>query len=470
MTRSSNTRTANDFPADFLWGVATASYQVEGAVHADGRGPSIWDTFSRGPGNVTHGHTGDVSVDQYHRYREDVVLMKALGVGSYRFSIAWPRIQPEGSGAFNDRGFDYYKRLADELHAQDLRAAATLYHWDLPQPLEDAGGWPKRDVALRFADYCREVFVKLGDHIDFWITLNEPWCSAFLGYGIGEHAPGKRDLSAAWAAGHHLLLGHGLAVQAYRAERGRGDGVAPIGITNNLESPRPATRSEDDRAAADRAMDLRSRFFLDPVLGLGYPQRHFDAYPDLSPPPVQDGDLDIIATPIDFLGLNYYFEPAIAAAPVGAPGETRDSVACHPEGFREVPSHHERTDMDWPVTPSGLYRHLRWVWEHTEGRYPLYITENGCAMPDQLSSDGERCHDPRRIAYLQQHFSAALDAIEDGVDLRGYFVWSLIDNFEWSFGYTKRFGVVYADYVNGRRVPKDSYYYLRDVISGAESL
>jgi beta-glucosidase len=446
------------FPEDFLWGVATASYQVEGAADVDGRGPSIWDTFSRTPGAVLHGHTGDVSVDQYHRYPEDIALMRELGVDAYRFSIAWPRVQPDGRGPFNDRGFDYYRRLIDALHAAGLNATATLYHWDLPQTLEDAGGWPERDTAGRFAEYARETFRRLGDHVDRWITLNEPWCSAVLGYGEGVHAPGRRDRSAAWAAGHHLLLGHGLAVAAYRAERGVGEGVAPIGITHNLETPRPATRRPEDVAAADRAADMRTRFFLDPLLGRGYPERHFAAYPGETPPQVLAGDMEMIGAPIDFLGLNFYHEPVVAA------DETL------PEGYREVLSHHELTAMDWPVTPRGLYRHLVWVWKHTEGRYPLYITENGCAMPDELSEEGTRCHDPRRIAYLRDHFAAALDAIEEGVGLEGYFVWSLIDNFEWAWGYARRFGIVYADYVNQRRIPKDSFYYLREVISGAEEL
>ena len=457
-THGTARRMSASFPRDFLWGVAAASYQVEGAAHEDGRGVSIWDTFSRTPGKVLHGHTGDVSVDQYHRYQEDVALMRELGVGSYRFSIAWPRIQPEGRGTFNAKGFDYYKRLIDALHAAGLTATATLYHWDLPQPLEDAGGWPNRDTAYRFAEYSREVFRRLGSSVEMWITLNEPWCSAVLGYHDGEHAPGRHDRSAAWAAGHHLLLGHGLAVDAYRDEMGSGDGVAPIGITFNLSTPRPATQRQEDREAADRAADMQTRFFLDPVIGGAYPERHFAAYGDETPPPVHDGDMEVIARPIDFIGLNFYSEPVVAAAPD------------EPEGFREVPTYHEKTEMGWPVTPQGFYRHLRWVWDHTAGRYPLYITENGCAMPDELSADGMRCHDPRRIAYLRDHFSAALDAIEDGVDLRGYFVWSLIDNFEWAYGYTKRFGIVYADYINQRRVPKDSFYYLREVISGSEAL
>jgi beta-glucosidase len=451
---SQSRRTSAAFPSYFLWGVAAASYQVEGAFDADGRGPSIWDTFSRTPGNVLHGHTGDISVDQYHRFAEDTALIRDAGLGAYRFSISWPRIQPLGSGTPNAAGVDYYKRLSDELHNAGVKAVATLYHWDLPQALEDAGGWPNRNTADRFAEYASICFRELEDHIDMWITLNEPWCSAVLGYYHGVHAPGRQDRSASWAAGHHLLLGHGRAVTAYRDL----SISAPIGITLNLESPRPATVSHADREAADRAMDLRTRFFLDPLIGNGYPERHFAAYPTDAPPPIRHGDLESIATPIDFLGLNYYFEPVIAAAPE------------EPEGFTEVYSHHERTDMDWPVTPRGLYRHLQWVSTHIGRRFPLYITENGCAMPDTLTGDGLRCHDPRRIAYLREHFTAALDAIEDGVDLRGYFVWSLIDNFEWAYGYTRRFGVVYADYIDQRRVPKDSYYYLREVVAGHEEL
>jgi beta-glucosidase len=442
------------FPEDFLWGVATASYQVEGAAGADGRGLSIWDTFSRTPGKVLHGHTGDVSVDQYHRYAEDVELMGEAGLDAYRFSIAWPRVQPDGRGALNPAGFDYYRKLCDALHARGMRAVATVYHWDLPQSLEDAGGWPVRDTAYRFADYAAACFDELKDHVDMWITLNEPWCSSVLGYYHGVHAPGRTDLGAAWAAGHHLLLGHGLALERYR----QAGYPQPVGITLNLETPRPATRGEADRLAADRAMDLRTRFFLDPVIGKGYPERHFAAYPDVAPPPVEEGDMKLIAEPIDFLGLNFYFEPVLADA------------QGHPEGFREVPTYQEKTEMGWPVTPRGLYRHLLWVWEHVEGRLPLYITENGCAMPDELTPDGMRCHDPRRVSYLREHFRAALDAMVAGVDLRGYFVWSLIDNFEWSLGYTKRFGIVYADYINARRVPKDSYYFLREVASGAEEL
>lgn len=451
-------RTSADFPQGFTWGVAAASYQVEGAAWEDGREACIWDTFARTAGKVAHGHNGDVSVDQYHRYLEDIGLMRDAGIHSYRFSLAWPRIQPTGTGAFNPAGIDYYKRLVDALHAEGISATATVYHWDLPQPLEDAGGWPARDTALRLADYAQHCFRELADHIDRWITLNEPWCSSYLGYFTGDHAPGRRNRSDAWAAGHHLLLGHGLAIQAYRAERGDAETAAPIGTTNLFSTPRPATRREEDVAAADRGADFGTRFFLDPLLGNGYPQRYFDAYPQDTPPPVEPGDMEIISTPVDFLGINFYWEN----------GVTADADAA--EGFREVPVHHTTTAMGWPITPRGLYRHLKWIWHHTEGRFPLYITESGAAMDDALSADGLRCHDTDRVDYLRDHFTATLDAIEDGVDVRGYFVWSLIDNFEWAFGYTKRFGVVYADYVNQRRVPKDSYYYLREVISGSEVL
>jgi beta-glucosidase len=453
---SSTPETNNGFPHDFTWGVATASYQVEGAVDADGRGRSIWDTFSRVPGKVLDGHNGDVAADQFNRYAEDAELIRRAGLDAYRFSIAWPRVQPTGSGAFEPKGFDYYKRLADALHERGIRSVATLYHWDLPQPLEDAGGWPVRDTAERFGEYAAACFLELGDHIDMWITLNEPWCSAVLGYGEGAHAPGRKDRSDAWAAGHHLLLGHGRAIAAYRA--GAKSDAVPIGITLNMETPRPATQRDEDIAAADRAADLHTRFFLDPLFGRPYPERHFSAYPDATPPPIKTGDMEAISGTIDVLGVNYYWEPVVA----------HDAEA--PERYIEVPSHHELTDMGWPIVPRGLYRHLRWVWDAVDHSVPLYITENGCAMPDRLSDDGTRCHDPRRISYLRDHFRAALDAIEAGVDLRGYFVWSLIDNFEWAWGYTKRFGVVYVDYVNQRRVPKDSYYFLRDVIAGHEHL
>ncbi len=447
-----------DFPKNFLIGTATSSYQVEGATDIDGRGKSIWDTFSRTSGKVANGHTGEISVDQYHRYKEDINLMSEAGFGAYRFSIAWPRIQPDGFGVINQKGFDYYKRLIDELHSHNIQAMATLYHWDLPQPLEQKGGWTNRDTALRFAEYSDTCYKELKESVDMWITLNEPWCSAVLGYGTGHHAPGKKDLSLAWSAGYNLLYGHGLSVQAYRANSLK----APIGISLNLDTPRPASQSNEDVVAADRAMDLRTYFFLNPILGKAFPQRHFDSYPHLTPPEIFPGDPEVMAEKIDFLGLNYYFEPSITADQ----GTNEKSS----EDFYEKPSFHETSEMGWPITPDGLYRQLKWVSSYTEGKIPLYITENGGAFSDELSEDDMVCHDSQRVEYLRSHLRASLEAIKEGLDLRGYFAWSLIDNFEWAFGYTKRFGLIYADQLKQKRIPKDSYYFLKNFIAGDENL
>ncbi len=438
------------FPDDFLWGTATASYQVEGAANEDGRGTSIWDTFSKTPGKVRHGHTGDIACDQYHRYQEDVSLMRSLGTGAYRFSIAWPRIYPSGTGSVNAKGIDYYDRLIDTLLEAGIQPVPTLYHWDLPQTLQDDGGWPARDTAYAFGDYARTCFDSFGDRVSMWITLNEPFCSSVLGHLSGNHAPGHTDMAETTAAIHHLNLAHGLALDAFRTGGYKGR----IGTTLNTQTPRPATTRQEDIDAADRGADLATRMFLGPVLGKGYPERFLNAYEEAHVP-VQDGDMECIAGDIDFLGLNYYWEQVV---------EHSDS---HPEGYRTVPQYQTQTDMGWPITPYGLYRHLKWLHSYTGG-IPMYITENGCAMPDKLSEDGERVHDHDRIAFFRQYLEAAADAIRDGVNLKGYFYWSFIDNFEWAFGYTKRFGLVYCDYVNQRRVPKDSFYFYRDVISGAE--
>ncbi len=443
-------RITGGLPAEFVWGAATASYQVEGAVGEDGRGPSIWDTFCRTPGRVVLGHTGEVTADQYHRYREDITLMRELGLKRYRFSIAWPRVFPTGSGAPNPKGFDYYNRLIDALLAAGIEPVVTLYHWDLPQALEDAGGWPARDSAYRFGEYAELCYRELGDRVSSWITLNEPFCAAILGYLYGVHAPGERDRPAAYRAVHHLLLGHGLALKAFRDGAYRGD----IGITLNTQTPRPATQRDEDRAAAERASDLQTHMFLDPLMGGSYPERHLAAYPEVQMP-VERGDMELIGQPIDFLGLNWYFEEVAAAD------------ADHPEGFRLCRQYQETTEMGWPVVAKGFYRHLRWLEGYTTGM-PIYVTENGCAAPDELDRDGTRCHDPRRIAYLREHIAALRDAWRDGVNVKGYYVWSFIDNFEWAYGFTKRFGVVYCDYLDQRRVPKDSFYFYRDVVAGHE--
>jgi beta-glucosidase len=438
-----------EFPRDFIWGVATASYQVEGAVDEDGRSPSIWDTFSHTPGAVAHGHTGDVACDQYHRYPEDAALMAELGIDAYRFSLAWPRILPDGTGRVNRKGVDYYKRLIEELHKYGIEPSVTLYHWDHPQVLEDAGGWPERRTADAFQEYAERCF-ELFPEVRRWTTLNEPFCSSILGHLTGEHAPGGQNRPAAYRAIHHLLLAHGRAVEAFRRKGNEGE----IGLVLNTATPRPATRSEEDAEAADRAGDLMTRMFLDPVLGRGYPQRHLRAYPEVQMP-IEANDMQTIAAPIDFLGINYYFEDAVQADP------------SRPEGFRSVPQYQERTEMGWPITPEGLYRHLHRIAAET-GDLPLYISENGAAFADRLSHDGTACSDPQRIDYLRRHLAACSRAIRDGIPLKGYYLWSFIDNFEWAFGYNKRFGIVYCDYVNQRRVKKDSFYFFRDVITGME--
>lgn len=444
--------TGAPFPSDFIWGTATASFQVEGAANEDGRGTSIWDTFCRTPGRVAFGHTGDVATDQYHRYAEDVALMRDLGLHSYRFSVAWPRILPEGYGERNPKGFDYYDRLVDELLANGIEPAVTLYHWDLPQRLQDEGGWPERETALRFEEYAKTVFDALGDRVTRWITMNEPWCVTFLSHMIGAHAPGLQDKQAAYRAIHHVNLAHGLAVRVFREGGYEGE----IGTTLNLMTPRPATNREEDVLAADRAADRDSRMFLDPLLGRPYPGRHLAAHPDVSLP-IEEGDTELIAGRIDFLGMNYYNERAVAYDPDA------------PEQFTRVPSYHPETRMGWPIVPDGLYRQMHWVQKETGG-IPVYVTENGCAYDDRLSDDGTRVHDPERIDYLRRHFRVLARAIEDGIPLKGYYLWSLIDNFEWAFGYTRRFGIIFCDYTDLRRVPKDSYYFYREVIAGHEPI
>ena len=439
------------FPENFLWGTATASYQVEGAAAADGRGLSIWDTFCRTPGKVYHGHNGDVASDQYHRYAEDVDLMVLLGVNAYRFSTAWPRVFPKGYGKFNPKGFDYYNRLVDELLNHGIEPAITLYHWDLPQALEEAGGWPDRDTAYRFADYAGACFEALGDRVKRWITLNEPLCSAYLGYEIGIHAPGRKSKTDAVKAVHHLLLGHGFAVERFRSGNYGGE----IGITLNLQTPRPARRNESDELAASMAADKDSRMFTGPLFGKGYPERYLSTYPELHVPAIED-DLNIISAKMDFLGLNYYSEQVA----------TVDKN--HPEGFGYVPTWQpEMPICGGNIIAEGLVRQLQWVVDEC-GEVPMYITENGCAVPDELTQDGTRCHDIGRIEYVSKHLSACSRAIKSGLDLRGYFLWSFIDNFEWAYGYSMRLGIVYCDYLDHRRVCKDSFYYYRDVIAGYE--
>jgi beta-glucosidase len=447
-------------PSDFVWGAATAAYQIEGAAGEDGRGPSIWDTFSRMPGRIADGSTGDVACDHYHRYHEDVRLMADLGLRAYRFSVAWPRVQPDGRGAVNRRGLDFYRRLVDDLLALDVEPWVTLYHWDLPQPLEDAGGWPERDTAARFGDYAAVVHAALGDRVRNWTTLNEPWCSAFLGYGSGVHAPGRQDSRAAVRAAHHLMLGHGLAMQAMRA-------TAPgqrLAVTLNLYPVSPQSAAPADVDAARRIDGLANRIFLDPILRGAYPA---DVVRDLEPMTdfghVRSGDLAVIATPVSALGVNYYSR-YVVAGPDGEPTEPYGRAASSwpgSEHVRFVGRGLPTTEMGWEIDAPGLTEILLRVHADYPG-VPIVVTENGAAFPDQ-AVDGE-VDDPQRVAYLDAHLRACADAAAAGVPLKGYFLWSLLDNFEWSWGYSRRFGLVYVDYTSQARIPKSSARWYADVI------
>ncbi len=436
------------FPASFIWGTATASYQIEGGVRDGGRGPSIWDTFSHTPGNVVGGHTGDVACDHYHRWQEDLQHLRILGVQSYRFSIAWPRVLPEGTGPVNRAGLDFYERLVDGLLAAGIRPAITLYHWDLPYALQLRGGWANRETVDAFVRYAEVVFKRLGDRVPLWITHNEPWCAAFLGHQLGHHAPGMKDLAVALQAAHHLLLSHGRVVQLIRSLRLPGE----IGITLNLAPAYPASEAEQDRQAAWRQDGYLNRWFLDPVFFGRYPEDMWALYASQVPlPQLREGDLEVIAQPIDFLGVNYYSVARIAHDPQ------------HPTRWRHVGPVGPVTDMGWEIWPDGLLDLLLRL-RADYGDPVLYITENGCAYPDRPEADG-RVADPLRIRYIEQHLVRCHQAIARGVRLRGYYAWSLMDNFEWAFGYTKRFGLIYVDYDTQARIWKDSAHWYRQVIA-----
>ncbi|MEU8678784.1 GH1 family beta-glucosidase [Streptomyces sp. NPDC048560] len=453
------------FPPDFLWGTATAAYQIEGAADTDGRTPSIWDTYARTPGKVRNGDTGDIATDHYHRWPEDVQIMSDLGVGAYRFSVSWSRVQPTGRGPAVQKGLDFYRRLTDGLLEKNIQPVATLYHWDLPQELEDAGGWPERATAERFAEYAGIVAEALGDRVKTWTTLNEPWCSAFLGYGSGVHAPGRTDPVDALRAAHHLNLGHGRAVQAMRAVL---PSDARMSVTLNIHQVRSLTGSAEDIDAARRIDGVANRVFTGPMLRGAYPA---DVLADTAHLTdwsfVRDGDTQDIRQPLDFLGVNYY-TPTLVSAATGegvhhsdghgvsehSPWPGADRVAFHrPPG--------STTAMGWAVDASGLYDLLRDL-KREFPSLPLVITENGAAFDDYVDPAGT-VHDPDRIAYLQSHLAAVHRAIADGVDVRGYFLWSLLDNFEWGYGYSKRFGAVYVDYPTGRRTPKSSARWYAEV-------
>jgi beta-glucosidase len=470
---STTARSAADtraFPSDFLFGAATAAYQIEGAAHEDGRTDSIWDAFCRVPGAVVDAHNGDVACDHYHRYSEDVELMADLGLETYRFSTSWSRVRPDG-GPVNAKGVDFYSRLVDSLLEKNIKPWLTLYHWDLPQALEEKGGWTNRDTAYLFAEYAADMYAALGDRVENWTTLNEPWCSSFLSYIGGEHAPGRQDPSAGVAAGHHLLLAHGLAVRDLREL----NPSLKLGITLNLTVPDPVDPTDAGDVDAARRIDGQfNRFFLDPIFRGEYPA---DVLDDLAGLGLEEhilpGDLDIISTPIDALGVNYYHGEALSAHPpvdaemsTAAPSErpkrspfpAADGVYWH---LRDLPV----TAMGWEVQPEGLTRLLRRINdEYTGDAVKLYVTENGAAYDDTVEADGA-VHDSERTEFLLVHLDAILDAIEAGVNVYGYFYWSLMDNFEWAWGYHKRFGIVRVDYDTQRRTLKDSAIEYRRVIA-----
>ncbi|HEY7143374.1 MAG TPA: GH1 family beta-glucosidase [Streptosporangiaceae bacterium] len=436
------------FPSGFLFGAATAAYQIEGAVDEDGRRPSIWDTFATVPGAVTHGDTGAIACDHYHRLDTDLDLAAELGLSAYRFSVAWPRVIPDGYGTVNQKGLDFYRRLIDGLHARNIQPAATLYHWDLPQPLQDAGGWANRDTVGHFCDYAEVVLESLGDAVPLWGTVNEPFCAGMIGYLQGRHAPGIADLRSALRASHHLLLAHGHAVGIVR----RRAPDARVGISHLLSDITPASQSPADRAAAARLDGYENRWFLDPVLRGEYPPDMLDWYARQVPVDfIRDGDLAVVAAPADFLGVNYYETKTV----VHDPGEPYHQA-------RELPAAGRRTAGGLDVRPAALGRILRRVSAATT--LPLYITENGAAFHDYVDPEGG-VDDTERVSYLADHFDETLAAIGAGADVRGFFVWSLLDNFEWADGYSRRFGLVYVDFGTQSRIPKASARWYQRLIA-----
>lgn len=471
------THQGRTFPENFLWGAATASYQIEGAIDEDGRTPSNWDTFTKVPGAILNGDTGEVACDHYHRVPEDVALMKRLNLASYRFSTAWPRIRPDG-GKVNQAGLDFYSRLVDELLEAEIAPWITLYHWDLPQALEDQGGWTSRDTAYRFVEYATTVYDALSDRVDNWTTLNEPWCSAFLGYSGGQHAPGRQEGVAGIVAAHHLMLGHGLVVNELRARGATPENGKSLGITLNPTVVDPYDTERPEDVDMTRRIDgLHNRVFLDPLFrgtyaddlaadteGLTFQGRPWQDW-------VLEGDLEVISAPLDVLGVNFYFGNAIAAEPFEIdPDQVLGSRLVHSDLPRGNPypgaefvtprTGRDTTARDWEIDPAWLTRLLT----RLSGEYgapPIYITENG-AYYDDVVEDGA-VHDTARLDYIDQHLRATLDAMEQGADVRGYFAWSLLDNFEWSYGYAHRFGIVHVDFETQVRTVKDSGLWFADV-------
>lgn len=443
------------FPPSFVWGTATASYQIEGGAQEDGRGESIWDRFSHTPGKIEDGSTGDVACDHYHRWPQDIAMMRDLGLKAYRFSIAWPRILPQGRGPVNQAGIDFYSKLVDGLLEAGITPYATLYHWDLPQVLQDKGGWPARETAEAYVEYADVISKALGDRVKRWITHNEPWCASILSYLIGEHAPGLHDGPAALRAAHHLLLSHGWAVPVLR----QNSPDSEVGITLNFNAFTPYTDSPGDAQAVKILGGAFNNWFADPLFKGTYPDYMVEAYKRqgfLGPEGmdfVHERDLDAISAPLDFLGVNYYSRAVVGADDLIEPEVMKPS---------KMPADAEVTEMGWEVYPEGLYQILKWL--DADYDIPkLYITENGVSYSDGPGADG-KVHDERRIKYLREHFASAKRAMDEGVKLSGYFVWSLMDNFEWARGYLQRFGIVWVDYTTQERIPKDSALWYKQVM------
>ena len=445
------------FPKGFVWGSATSAYQVEGAWDKDGKGESIWDRFSHTPGKIRDGSTGDVACDHYNRWREDIALMKELGLKAYRFSVAWPRVIPQGRGAVNEAGLKFYSNVVDELLKNGIVPFVTLYHWDLPQALQDAGGWAARDTAHAFVEFVDVVTRRLGDRVKHWITHNEPWCAGMLGYQDGQHAPGMKDFPTGLQASHHILLSHGMAVPVIR----KNSPGAEVGITLNFLWCEPLSPSSADYKEKREFDGYLNRWFADPIFGQHYPSDKVTEYVRKGQLPkggltfVRDGDMELISAPIDFLGVNYYNRHVLRSTEVP---EAENMPATIQRAPRE-----EWTEMGWENFPDGMFQILMRMYHEYLPR-KIYITENGCSYSDGPGKDG-RVRDVRRIRYLHSHFLAAHRAIENGVPLAGYFVWSFIDNFEWAWGYTQRFGIVHIDYATQKRIPKDSAYWYSEVIA-----
>ena len=447
------------FPKDFLWGAATSSYQIEGAANEDGRGPSIWDTFCKTPGKVAKGDTGDVANDHYHRYPEDIAIMKDLGLQGYRFSFAWPRMFPKGDGVREERGFDFYDRLIDGLLEAGIEPLATLYHWDLPQALQDKGGWVNRDIVNHFADYSTAVVERFGDRVKKFSPINEPWVVAWLGHGIGIHAPGILDRRSAFAAAHHTVLAHAASTNAMRAVRGD---ILTGPVLNQTNYVADDINDPIQAHAAAIGDAHQNRFWMDAIMHGTYPQILIDTYGDELTSVIKDGDMQAAMVKNDFIGINYYFDNRIGASLGGKP-EWHSISGLFDLDIDETPRG-PLTDMGWPLTPHGLENLLvRWHKEHGDKLPPLYITENGVAYDDGPDASGHVA-DQRRIDYLQTHLKAVSNAIAQGSPVKGYYQWSLMDNFEWALGYDKRFGIVHVDFETQKRIIKDSGYWYRDQI------